>query len=93
MKVENINMYLIGRFMFCVFINKIPQSFRTLFRKKQWISLLQYQICPSFTPSVKLDLNKTGIKYRGAIVWNIIAESGANLDVSETAFKKVWSNW
>ena len=49
MKVENINTYLIGRFMFCVSIHKVPQSFRTLFRKKQWISLLQYQICPSFT--------------------------------------------
>ena len=49
MKVENINTYLIGRFMFCVSIHKVPQSFRTLLRKKQWISLLQYQICPSFT--------------------------------------------
>ena len=34
MKVENINTYLIGRFMFCVSIHKVPQSFRTLFRKK-----------------------------------------------------------
>ena len=35
MKVENINTYLIGCFMFCVSIHKVPQSFRTLFRKKQ----------------------------------------------------------
>ena len=39
-------------------------------------------------PYVKLDLSKTGIKYRGTIVWNIIAESGINLEVSEAAFKK-----
>ena len=49
MKVQNIHTYLTGRFMFCVSIDKVPQSFRTLFRKKQWISLLQCQICPSFT--------------------------------------------
>ena len=34
MKFENINTYLIGRFMFCVSIDKIPQSFGSLFRKK-----------------------------------------------------------
>ena len=27
MKLENINIYLIGRFMFCVSIDKFPQSF------------------------------------------------------------------
>ena len=40
------------------------------------------------SPSVKLDLSKTGIKYRGTIVWNIIDESGINLEVSEAAFEK-----
>ena len=34
-------------------------------------------------PTVKLDLSKTGIKYRGEIVWNFITESGIHLDVSE----------
>ena len=33
-----------------------------------------------------IDLSKTGIKYRGAIVWNIITESGINLNVSESVF-------
>ena len=46
MKLENINTYLIGRFMFCVSIDKVPQSFRILFRRNRF---LQYKICPSFT--------------------------------------------
>ena len=39
-------------------------------------------------PSVKLDLSKTGIKYRGTIVWKIIAESGINLEVFKASFNK-----
>ena len=38
-------------------------------------------------PTVKLDLSKTGIKYRGDIVWSIITESGIHLDVSEAVLK------
>ena len=33
MKFENMNTYLIGRFMFCLSIDKVPQSFRILFRR------------------------------------------------------------
>ena len=95
MKLENINMYLIGRFMFCVSIDKVPQNPSGSYKKTnkwkknkkknnnkkiQWISLLRYHNTRSahnlYIPSVKLDLSKTGIKYRGTIVWNIIAESG-----------------
>ena len=41
MKLENIDTYLIGRFMHYVFIQKPPEPLRSLF-KKQWIPLLQY---------------------------------------------------
>ena len=34
MKLENINTYFIGRFIFCVSIDKFPQFFRILFRTK-----------------------------------------------------------
>ena len=33
MKLENINTYLIGRFMHCVFIEKPPEPLRSLFKK------------------------------------------------------------
>ena len=39
-------------------------------------------------PTVKTDLGKTGIKYCGAVIWNIIVKDGINTDVSETVFKK-----
>ena len=39
-------------------------------------------------PAVKIDLGKTGIKYRGAVIWNITVKDGINTDVSETVLKK-----
>ena len=37
---------------------------------------------------VKTDLGKTGIKYRSAVIWNILIKYGINVDVSEVVFKK-----
>ena len=34
------------------------------------------------------DLSKTGIRYRGAIIWNAILSNDTNTDVSEAVFKK-----
>ena len=39
-------------------------------------------------PPVELDLSKSGIKYKGAIIWNNILQEDVNLDVSEAVFKK-----
>ena len=90
MKLENINTYLVGRFMFCVPIDKVPQSFRISFRRNnEYHSNSTRSAHYLHIPTVKLDLSKAGIKYRGAIVWNIITESGINLDVSEAVFKNV----
>ena len=89
MKLENINTYLIGRFMFCVSIDKVPQSFGSLFRKNNEFHNYETRSAHHLhRPSVKLDLSKTGIKYRGAIVWNLIAQTGINLEVSEAVFNK-----
>ena len=89
MKLENINTYLIGRFMFCVSIDKVPQLFGSLFRKNNEFHNYETRSAHHLhLPSVKLDLSKTGIKYRGAIVWNLIAQTGINLEVSEAVFKK-----
>ena len=37
---------------------------------------------------MKLDLSKTGTKYRGTSIWNLIALQDINLEVSEAVFKK-----
>ena len=39
-------------------------------------------------PIVKTDLGKTSIRYRGAVIWNILIKDGINVDVSEAVFKK-----
>ena len=90
MKLENINTYLIGRFMFRVSIDKVPQSFSILFRRNnEYHSFSTRSAHHLHIRIVKLDFSKTGIKYRGAIVWNIITESGIDLDDSEAVFKKM----
>ena len=42
MKSAHINTYLIGRFMFRISIGKVPESLTSLFKKTQWLSLIQY---------------------------------------------------
>ena len=39
--------------------------------------------------SVKSDLSKTGIRYRGAVIWNTILHHGINHESSEAVFVKV----
>ena len=86
-KVDNINT---SYWSFCVSVDKVPQSFRSVFRKKN--NEYHYYSTRSahylHIPSVKLDSSKTGINYRGTIIWNIFADSGINLEVSEAAFKE-----
>ena len=69
MKLENINTYLIGRFMFCVKIDRVPQPFRVLFRRNNaYHSYSTISAHHLHIPTVKLDLSKTCIKYRRAII-------------------------
>ena len=39
-------------------------------------------------PLVRTDLGKFAIKYRGALIWNDILQSGISLVISEPCFKK-----
>ena len=39
-------------------------------------------------PPVSSDLAKTGIRYRGAVIWNIVLNDHTNVNVSEAVFKK-----
>ena len=89
MKLENINTYLIGRFMHCVFIQKPPEPLRSLFKKNSEYHSYNTRSAEHYhIPPVRLDLSKTGIKYRGAIIWNLIVQTGINVNVSEAVFKK-----
>ena len=39
--------------------------------------------------SVKSDLSKTGIRYRGAVIWNTILHHGINHESPEAVFVKL----
>ena len=88
MKLAHNNTYLIGRFMFCMSIGKVPESLTSIFKKNSDYHSYSARIANlSYIPSVKLDLSKTGINYRGATIWNLIAPEEINLVVPEAVFK------
>ena len=89
MKLAHINTYLIGRFMFRISIGKVPESLTSLLKKNSDYHSYSTRIADLYhVPCVKLDLSKTGIKYRGTSIWNLIALEEINLEVSEAVFKK-----
>ena len=87
-KLETINTYLMGHFMFCVSIGKVPQSFGSLLKKNNEFHSYDTRSAHHLhIPSAKLDFSKTGVKYHGAIVWNVISQTGINLEVSEAVIR------
>ena len=57
----------------------MPGIFSDFFNRNSDIHEYNTRIADHFhIPAVKTDLGKTGIKYRGAVIWNIIV-SKANL--------------
>ena len=89
-KFVNINKYLIGRYMFRVYHGQVPEFFSPFFVRNCDIHQHETRSAGHLhIPPVKLDLSKTGIKYKGAIIWNNILQEDVNLDVSEAVFKKV----
>ena len=66
---------------------KVSRIFSHFFNRNSDIHEYNTRIADHFhIPAVKTDL---GIKYRGAVIWNIIVKDGINTDVSETVFKKI----
>ena len=72
MKFENINKYLIGNFMYRYICGQVPDTFSSFFIRNNDIHSHNTRTADHFhIPIVKSDLGKTGIKYRGAVIWNI----------------------
>ena len=83
MKFEDINAYLIGNFMYRHSQCKVPESFHSFFCENKDIHDHVTRSAQHFhIPCAKSDLGKTGIRYRGAVVWNPILQDGTNTDVS-----------
>ena len=89
LKLVDINRYLIGRFMFRYCNGSLPQLFNSFFEYNSDYHTYDTRTAQHFhIPPVKTDLAKTGIKYRGAIIWNCILSHGIYSDTSESVFVK-----
>ena len=88
MKLNHINTYLVGRFMYKVYHKTLPAIFDDFFR-------YNYHIHDHYTrtashlhvPSASSNLSKAGIRYKGVIIWNKILTVNINPDRSEQSFK------
>ena len=89
MRFENINKNLIVNFMYRYICGLVPDTFSSFFIRNKDIHSHNTRTADHFhIPIVKTDICKTGIKYRGAVIWNILIKDGINVDVSEAVFKK-----
>ena len=89
LKLVDINKYLIGRFMFRYCNGSLPQLFNSFFEYNSDYHNYDTRTAQHFhIPPVKTDLAKTGIKCRGAIIWNCILSHGIYSDTSESVFVK-----
>ena len=76
-------------FMYRYICCLVPDTFSSFFMRNNDIHYHNTRTADHFhIPIVKTDRGKTGIKYRGAVIWNILIKDGINVDVSEAVSKK-----
>jgi hypothetical protein len=87
LKLEDINKYLIGKFMFKWVHRALPSIFDEYFTFNHDIHMYDTrQTDELHLPTVKLNSGKQSIKFRGPSVWNIIRKSGIAVNVAESVF-------
>ena len=75
--------------MFRYHINDIPHIFGGYFSKISDIHDYGTRSNEElYAKTVKSDLGKTSVSYRGPIIWNMIKNNGINTDVSEAIVTK-----
>ena len=83
------NKYLIGRFKYKYHTGNVPTIFVYFCQQNREIHDNNTRTASHLhIPAVKSDLGKTGIRYRGALIWNYIHNDGYNTDVLEAVFVK-----
>ena len=88
-KLLDINKYLTGRFMFRYYNGQLPRLFYSFSYRNNDFHQHNKMISDHYhIPSVKSDLIKTGIKYRGTVIWNAVLHNGIDYGVSEAVFVK-----
>ena len=75
MKLEKYNTYLIGRFMHCEFIRKVPECLKSWPQKNnEYHPYCTKSANITISKAVKVEQSKTGIRYKGAIIWSLEAQ-------------------
>ena len=86
-KLTDINKYLIGMFRFCN--GHVPVLFNSFFAYNYEFHHDSTRSAQHFhIPPVKTNLGKTGIRYRGALIWNELLSKGIYPDTSDCVFVK-----
>ena len=88
-KLNDINKYLIARFMYKYCVGMVPQLFSSYFVRNY--DVLSYDLRSSncfHLPIVTSDLGKNGVRYRGPVFFNKLLTEGFNHIVSEAVFVK-----
>ena len=88
LNLKDINVYLVGKFMYNVYHEKVPDVFEGFF-------VYNYQVHEHNTrtlnnlhvPPNASNLCQTGIRYQGVIIWNQILNAKLNVDCSEESLK------
>ena len=88
LNLKDINVYLVGKFMYNVYHEKVPDVFEGFF-------VFNYQVHEHNTrfstnlhvPPNASNLCQTGIRYHGVIIWNQILNAKLNIDCSEESLK------
>ena len=75
--------------MYRCFCGQVPNAFSSFSMRTNHIHSQDTRIADHLQiPIAKTDVCKIGIKYRGAIIWNILIKEGINGFVSEAVFEK-----
>ena len=90
MQYETINTYCIGNFIYHHWQSKVSEIFHSFFIKNKHIHDHATRSAQHFRIiCVKTDLGRTGINYRGGVIWNLILQDGTNTDVSRQCSRSV----
>ena len=88
-RLTDFNKYLIGRFMFRFSNKQVPALFYSFVAYNHEVhSYDTWSVQHFHIPQIKTNLGKTGIKYRGDLLWNKILSKGMYPDTSECVFVK-----
>ena len=91
LRFHDINLYLMGKFMFRFYKSEVPELFVNYFNSNaETHDYFTRQHNHLHVPMIKSNLSKFAIRYRRVIIWNGIMKLGIDPDTSEAVFVKLF---